>query len=468
MTEWVKANPHCALFVDMGYGKTVAYLTALLELQDTLDAGATLIVATLKVCQYTWPDEIAGWTHTRKLRWVFVHGSEKQRRKALATPADIYLINYEGLIWLTSWFEEEEAAGRPLPFDTINFDESSKMKSASARRFKLFKPHRDKFRRVTLMTGTPKPEGYDGLFSQVFLLDGGERLGRYISHFKAEHFTTNPWNRFDEELRPGHDKIIEEKIADIVLVPGEADQLSMPPILYNEVPIVLPPAIMERYVELEDELFTALESGGEVEALNEASLRNKCSQFTSGAVYEVDPVTAIPVMRADGKRKWNAVHDAKLDALADIIDDAQGQSILVAYEFKHELERLLKRWPKLRVLGGGGAAERKTIDDWNAGRIPLMAAHPASAGHGLNLQHGGHILVWLTIADSCELYQQMVKRLDRPGQLHTVVVHHIIARGTVDLARLAGSRSKGKSLIEFVNSVRAIRASRSESSLLPQ
>ncbi len=441
----------------MGLGKTVSTLTAILQLQDTFESIGALVVAPLRVARLTWPDEIAKWKHTSGLRFSLVVGNEKKRRAALATPADVYLTNYENIIWLTAWFEEEERAKRKLPFDMIVWDESSKMKSHSVRRFKLFKPHREKFTRAVTLTGTPAPQNYADLFSQFYLLDGGTRLGKYITHFKREHYEQNPWNRYEEKLRDGHDVIIEKKVSDLTLVLRADDHLKMPALIHNNIEVELSSEQRDQYKKLEKEMFVELDAG-DVEAFNTAALTNKCRQYTSGAMYAQDELGG--EVRKNGKRVWHDIHSLKLDALADIIEDAQGSSIIVAYDFKHELERLRKRWPKAKLLGSGvpAAEEALTVRQWNDRAVPLLFAHPASVGHGLNLQHGGHILVWLGLTYSLELYLQMEKRLHRSGQLRPVIVHHILARKTIDQAVLASVNRKGNAQDNLMAAIMAYRA----------
>ncbi len=457
----------------MGLGKTVSTLTAIVDLLDRCEIGGTLVVAPLRVARLTWPDEIQKWRHTCRLRFSLISGSPVDQTRtvkkvvqnwkaspvaiaALAAQVDVYLANYDIMPQLTEWIENQLAAGLPLPFNKIVWDESSKMKSHQSRRFKLFKPLRTKFIRSVLLTGTPAPQNYADLWSQYYLLDGGQRLGKYISHFEQEHFETNPYNVYDVKLRDGHDRVIEDLVSDITLVLRENDHLKMPPLLHNNIEVELTPADMKRYKVLERDMFVELASGEGVEAFNSAVLTNKCRQFTSGAVYEQDALGG--EVRKDGKRVWNSVHSLKLDALADIIEDAQGSPIMVAYDFNHERERLMARWPKAALLGSGVSATKEAliVRQWCDGMLPLLFAHPASVGHGLNLQTGpGHILVWLGLTYDLELYLQMQKRLHRSGQKRPVIVHHILAKGTIDYAVLATVQRKGVGMNGLLEALKA-------------
>ena len=420
----IEETPAAALFLDMGLGKTVVTLSWAANLINRLDLRGVLVIAPLRVIEMTWAQEAAKWNHTRWLRVVTVRGSAAERERILREPADIYLINYDLVIWLTNWLAREPS----LNFDAVVFDESSKMKSPSARRFKLIKPFLGWFHRRLILTGTPAPNSYEDLWSQLYLLDEGARLGKYVTHFRDRFFELNPYNRFDRRIRKGAAATIENLIGDLVLCLKASDYLKMPKLIANRIEIELSEKDREDYDRLEREMFVELEKTS-VEAFNAASLTTKCRQFSSGAIY--DP----PVIDRNGKprpRTWTRIHDAKLDALAEIIDEAAGSPVLVAYEYQHELARLRERWPKAPWIGGGSKDSAKIVERWNRAEIPVLFAHPASIGHGINLQYGGHILAWLSGTFSLELYEQTVARLYRQGQKMPVIVHWIVARRTAD------------------------------------
>ncbi|UOF83006.1 DNA/RNA helicase [Caudoviricetes sp.] len=450
--QWVMTHPMTSLWLDMGLGKTVSTLSAIARLRRSGAVRAVLVVGPLRVIEDTWPDEIAKWWHTEHLTTSHIRGNVSPRtviRKnpdgslretmtkpstkglsALATRADIYLVSYDVLPALAQWCAEQKG---DLPFDMIVWDESSKMKNASARRFKLMKPVLGRMKRGVLLTGTPAPQNYIDLWSQYFLIDRGARLGQFVTHFKDRHFEAIDRYGYTLRMRNGAKETIERAISDVTLCMRAEDHLDMPALVENDIMLELPPHARKVYDDLEAELASELMLGDAV-AVSEASLVNKCRQVASGAIY-----------LEERDKTWEQVHDAKLDALADIIDDAQGTPILVAYEFRHDIERLLRRWPKAPWIGGGSKDASGAIKAWNTGTVPVMFVHPASVGHGINLQHGGHILVWFTLTWSLELYQQTVARLYRQGQAHrSVIIHRILMKNTVDTDVRSALRTKDK------------------------
>lgn len=435
-----------ALFLDMGLGKTVVTLTAIRSWIDNLTCRAAIVVAPLRVAQLVWKAEAQEWGHLQSMKIVQVLGDKKARIAALSQKAEVYVINYDNVIWLADWIAEQDKT--VLPFDVLVWDESSKMKSHASRRFKLMKPHLARFARNVLLTGTPSPQSYLDLWSQYFLLDRGERLGQFITHYRDRYFDLG-YDGWTYKLKSFAAKEIEERIADITLSLRAADHLTMPKLIINKVAVELPAKVREQYQELEKEMFLQLDKG-EVEAFNAAALTNKCRQFTGGAIYTDDGRLA----KGSTKRKSVSIHDAKMDALADLIDDAQGQPILVAYEYRHELDRLRERWPRAAVIGSGTKDPEAIVKEWNAGNVPLMFAHPASIGHGVNLQHGGHILVWLTLTWSLELYEQTIARLYRQGQKHPVVVHIMVCKDTIDLAVVDAIASKSSGQAGLLKAIR--------------
>lgn len=449
----VMDHPCAAEFADMGLGKTVPTLTAVARLIDRAEVRAALVVAPLRVCELVWPAEVAKWDHTRGMVLSAVHGKGPNQRRAALTPgADLYIINYENIMWLADWLAEHP---RQAPFDMIVWDESSKMKSHAARRFKRMKPVLRLFHRNVILTGTPMPKAYLDLWSQFYLLDRGLRLEPFFTRFRDNYFRQTDWMGYTYELRDGAAERIESHIADITLSLAKEDHLQTPPLTVNHVGVTLPGKLREQYETLEKELFVQIDAL-EVEAVNVAAMYGKCLQLTSGAIY------AAQEFDTDGKpkpRTWAHVHSAKVDALRDIVDDAQGTPILALYWYKPELAILRKAFPKAPTLDGTAEAVAKREAEWNAGRIPLMFAHPMSTGHGLNLQHGGHILVFVTLPPfNAELYQQTVARLHRQGQAHPVVVHHLICPGTIDEASEASIETKGGRQRGFMSALRSYAA----------
>jgi SNF2 family DNA or RNA helicase len=405
--DYLIDNPAAMLVLDMGLGKTVITLTAVQRLLDAYEATKVLVVAPKRVAVNTWPTEIDAWDHV-SAGYSVLCGSKKQREAACKSGEPIHIINVDNLVWLI------EHWGKAWPYDMLVIDESSLFKSYSTRRFKTLKRRMQLIDRVVLLTGTPAPNSLMDLWPQIFLLDGGERLFRTISGYR-DHYFQKDYNGFSWSLREGAEKDIYQRVEDLCLRMDAADYLETPDRVDVTVPVVLPAKAMKQYEELEKHSLLEL-AEGEVVALNAAVLVGKLLQCANGALY------------TDEDGAWEHLHDAKLDALADILETSAGQPVLVAYNFQHDLQRLRARFPEARVLD----ADPATVDQWNAGEIPLLLAHPQSAGHGLNLQHGGSILVWFSLTWSLELYLQFNARLHRQGQKRVTVVHHLIAKDTVD------------------------------------
>jgi SNF2 family DNA or RNA helicase len=408
-TEWVIDNPAAGLFLDMGAGKTVCTLTGINELiYDRFEVSKVLVIAPLRVAETTWSDEVEKWAHTRHLRLSKVLGPEKQRIAALAAKADIYIINRENVEWLVEHYKSR------WPFDMVVIDELSSFKSPSAKRFKALRRVRPLVKRIVGLTGTPAPNGLLDLWSQVYLLDQGERLGKTFTGYRERYFEPDKRNNvmvFSWRPKPGAEEAIQEKIADICfsLKPDTKIQRRN-----NIVTVHLSPEAAKQYNTLERDLLLPL-VGADIVANGAGVLSNKLLQMANGAVY-------------DENGQAREIHSAKLDALEDVIEAANGRPVLVYYAYHHDLDRLKKRFKTAKVLEG--AAD---IKNWNAGRIPILLAHPASAGHGLNLQFGGNIVVWFGLTWNLEYYQQAIKRLERPGQeADHVLVHHLVAKGTID------------------------------------
>lgn len=370
-----------------------------------------LVIAPLSVAEKTWTDEIEKWDHLQHLTFSKILGSPKQREEALFKKADVYLINRENVEWLVNYYQ------RKWPFKTVIIDELSSFKSSSAKRFKALRKVRPFMERVIGLTGTPSPNSLLDLWPQMYLLDQGERLGKTITQYRNKYFVPAQKNGhivYSWQLIPGAEEAIYDKISDICVSMKAKDHLSLPPRTENIVEIELSNSSWKQYKELEREYVLELEES-DVVASNAATLSNKLLQLSNGAIYDEN---------GDGRE----IHQGKLDALERIIEDAQGQSILVFYQYKHDLERILARFKQAKVLN----VAEGDIQKWNEGKIPLLLAHPQSAGHGLNLQKGGHIIVWFGLTWSLEFYQQANARLDRQGQEQPVIIHHLVTKGTID------------------------------------
>jgi SNF2 family DNA or RNA helicase len=390
-----------------------------------------------------WPAEIAKWKHTTWLPWTILHGPGKENRLWGKHKA-IYLINYEGLLWL-----KEELRNIPpeeWPFDMVVWDELSKMKSCSAQRFKAWKTLITKFRRRVGLTGSPAPNSLRDLWGQTFVIDGGFRFGTSYERF------TNRWfereeehNRFKYKPRPKTKKQFHKRLKDMALRMGRDEYLDLIPAVHNDIIIELPPKAQRQYDELEAKMFVELDEG-EVEAFSAATLMGKCLQFSGGGVY-TDTKT----------REWELVHHAKMEALEDIIEEANGSPVIVAYGYKHEAERILKKYPQAVHMKSGLSMKRELAiqEAWDAGDIPILVLHPASAAHGLNLQYGGHILVWFTLTFSFEQYDQLRQRIDRSGQVETPIFHRLLVSGTVDFVAMTAVAGKEHTQSELLQAVRS-------------
>lgn len=415
-TNKIIDEPYCGLFLDMGLGKTVSTLTAINELMyGDLSVNKVLVIAPKRVAETTWTGECEKWDHLNHLRVSKVLGTEKQRKEALNKEADIYVINRENVVWLVSHY-----GGTYFPFDMVVIDELSSFKSPSAQRFKALRMVRPLMKRVVGLTGTPAPKGLIDLWSQVYLLDKGERLGKNITAYRKKYFTpgrTNGQIVFNYDLKENSDKEIHNAIRDICISMKAEDYLELPDRIDRIVPSTLPQSVMELYKEFEKEqIMTLFENETVITAVNKAAVIGKLLQFSNGAIY-------------DENHDYHEIHDVKLTDLEEIVDTANGNPVLVFYSFKHDLERIKAR------LKGKEVRTLKTpqdVKDWNQGRIEVLLAHPASAGHGLNLQGGGNIIVWFGLTWSLELYQQANARLHRQGQTRAVIIHHLISPGTYD------------------------------------
>jgi len=405
-------NKECGLFLDMGLGKTVITLTAINELiYRECEISRALVVAPKNVTKTVWKQEAAKWDHLKHMRISIVWGTEKERLSALREEADVYVINRENLVWLIQRFQGK------FPFGMVVLDELSSFKNPASKRFKAMKIIRPRVKRIVGLTGTPAPNGLIDLWAQVYLLDQGERLEKTISGYRERYFAAEKQEGYvvySYRLRKDAEKTIYNKIGDICISMKAEDYLDLPPLIENDIILDLEDSVKNQYDKFEEDSVLELMNEPEITALNAAALTNKLLQFANGAIYHED-------------RSWTELHKSKLDALDEIIEEAQGQNVMVFYGYKHDLERIKKRFPQARTL-----KTPKDVEDWNLGKIPLLVLHPASAGHGLNLQDGGHIMVWFGLNWSLELYQQARARLMRQGQKLSVIMHRIICRGTMD------------------------------------
>lgn len=432
-TEFALENRKCALWLDMGLGKTASTLLAVKRLVWSGETNKVLVVAPLRVARSTWPAEIAKWDDFNELTYTVLAGAtQAQRLRRLDADVDIYLVNYELLKWLVNHY------GKRWPFDTVVLDESSRMKSPSSHRFRAMRRALPYVRRLIELTGTPSPNGLLDLWSQAYLLDGGERLGKTFGAYKQRWFYAGDYYGYTLVPYSHAQRQIEKKLSDICMSMRAEDYLDLPELVSVTVPVDMGPRALKAYKALEDDMYAVLDTA-EVEVFNTAALTNKCLQFANGAVYMTDE-------QDPEKRHTHLAHDAKLDALEELLEDVN-EPVLVAYWYQSDLERLQARFPDGEVLGGDDAL----IERWNAKQVSLMFIHPGSAGHGLNLQAGGNVLVWFSMTWNLELYQQTNARLHRQGQEKPVIVHHLVCTGTLDevvMERLASKAAVQDLLIE--------------------
>lgn len=424
--------PEAGLFMDMGLGKTVTTLTAIDELMhDRFLVSRVLVIAPKRVAEDTWTTEAEKWDHLRHLEIPRVLGSRREREEALRKEADIYVINRENVTWLV------DRCRRDWPFDMVVVDELSSFKSSQSKRFKSLKQVRPLIERFVGLTGTPSPNGLLDLWPQMYLIDRGERLGKTITGYRERYFYPGKSNGhvvYSYEPKPGAEEAIQGRISDICISMKAQDYLHMPELVVNDIPVRLSREEMDSYRELEREKLMEV-AGEQVTALTAAAAYNKLLQMANGSVYTDDGGVA-------------DIHSRKLEALAEILDTSNGQPVLVFYNYRHDYGRLMETFGKYRPRT---LRRQEDIREWNEGRIPLLLAQPASMGHGINLQAGGHIIVWYGLNWSLELYQQANARLYRQGQRHGVIIHRLVAKGTVDeevVRRLESKDATQESLME--------------------
>ena len=432
-TEYILNHPIAAVLLDMGLGKSIITLTAIFDLTlDSFLVRKVLVIAPLRVARDTWPAEIEKWDHLKGLKYTVAVGSEVKRKTALMERAQVYIINRENVEWLIS------RSGIPFDFDMVVIDELSSFKSHQAKRFKSLMKVRPKVKRIVGLTGTPSSNGLMDLWAQYRLLDMGQRLGRFIGRYREDYFVPDKRNQqviFSYKPKPEAEEAIYKLISDITVSMKGTDYLKLPDLVINEVPVKLSEKEMKTLDTMKRDLITTVK-GEEITAANAAALSGKLLQMANGAVYD-DNGTVLHI------------HDRKLDALEDLIEGANGKPVLISYWFKHDLYRIQKRLD-VEVLSTSDSIKR-----WNDGEIPLAVIHPASAGHGLNLQAGGSTLVWFGLTWSLELYQQTNARLWRQGQKETVVIHHLIAKGTIDEHVMKALNDKNNTQSALIDAVKA-------------
>lgn len=418
--SFIETHKEAMLLLDMGLGKTVISLTAILNLMfDRFEVKKTLVIAPLRVAKTVWPEEKNQWDHTRFLRMSVITGSAKQRKEALRTPADVYVINRENVKWLISSFEDAKI---PWPFDMVVIDELSSFKNHKSQRWKALKKVRPMIGRMVGLTGTPASNGLMDLWAETYLIDNGKRLGRFIGRYREAFFKADGMNPYtgivyNYSPLPGAEEEIYERISDISVSMKSKDYLNMPERIEANHYVEMDPKEKRLYDKMKDQLLVTLD-GETIDASNAAVLSGKLMQMANGAIY-------------NNQKEVKVIHDKKLLMLADLIEQANGQNVLIAYWYKHDLSRILDY---LKELGYAPREIRTDTDitDWNAGRIPIGLISPASAGHGLNIQKGGHILIWFSLVWSLEMYQQTNSRLWRQGQKEVVTIHHILTKDTID------------------------------------
>lgn len=422
--DWLLERPASCLLWGMGTGKTVTTLTALdLILHDLMEDGPVLVIAPKRVAENTWSKETAKWEHLNHLRIAKIMGTQAERLRALQTPADIYVINRENVVWLV------DTIGKRWMFPIVVIDELSSFKSIQAKRWKALRKVRGRIRRIIGLTGTPRPNGLEDLFPEIYLLDQGERLGRTLGAFRARYLVPEKMNGhivYSYRPKDGAEAEVYSKLSDICMSIKKEDVLSLPGQIYEDIELTPPPSLLKQYKQFErDRVMECLDADGEIVAGSAAALTNKLLQFANGAIYDLEG-------------QVHRIHDIKLDALEEMLEEAGGDPVLVLYAYKHDADRIRERI-QCRALD-----KPEDIDAWNRGEIPVALAHPASIGHGLNLQDGGHLLIWFGLPWSLELYQQANERLNRPGQKNICRIYHLILKGTHDERVLKSLKNKEK------------------------
>lgn len=440
--EHIISHPFCGVFLDMGLGKTISTLTAIEELKyDYYEIDTVLVIAPKRVAETVWEEEAKKWDHTKHLTFSKIIGTERQRLAALKVKADVHIISRDNIAWLCSLYAAK------LPYDMLVIDELSSFKAHQTQRFKSLRLARPWFKRVVGLTGTPAPNGLINLWSQMYLIDRGERLEKTITAYRSRYFrpgASNGYVVYSYNLLSDSERLIQERIKDICISMRAEDYLEMPERIDNFVRVTMPDKLMDAYKKFEQEnvitLANEIEEGTTtVNAVNAAALSNKLLQFANGAMY-------------DENKNVVPIHDLKLEALKEIIEAADGKPVLVAWTYQFDRDRIKNYF---RSMAPRELKTAEDINDWNAGKVQLMLAHPASAGHGINLQAGGNIIVWYGLTWSLELYQQFNARLYRQGQKQRTIIHHIVNSGTHDEDVVKALKSKDKTQNNLMNSIKA-------------
>ena len=441
--EYLKTHPEAMLFLSMGLGKSVTALTAILDLMfDSFDIGKVLVIAPLRVAKTVWPEERDTWEHANFLKMSVIVGSAKQREAAMRVPADIYVINRENVKWLVDYLEKRRI---PWPFDMVVIDELSSFKNHQSQRWKALRKVRPQIKRLVGLTGIPASNGLMDLWAETFLVDKGARLGRFITRYREAYFKPagmNPYNGvvYNYEPLPGAEEAIYSKISDITVSMKALDYLDMPEqVLVNHF-VDMEPNERKLYDDMKKQLLVEVD-GEEIDAANAAVLSGKLLQMANGAIY-------------NEARQMRVIHNRKLEMLGDLIEQANGQNVLVAYWYQHDHERIREYLTDLGYKPRDLKSDQD-IADWNAGKIQVGLISPASAGHGLNIQKGGHILIWFSLVWSLEMYQQTNARLWRQGQKEVVTIHHIVTRDTVDGDVLNALKHKDTTQQNLISAVKA-------------
>ena len=430
-------NPISGLFLDMGLGKTVITLTAIQEIKNNcFDANKILVIAPLRVAKLTWKHELEKWEHLKGLTISKVLGNKKERLAALDAEADIYIVNRENTVWLVEHY------GRFWPFDMVVIDELSSFKSNKAARFKALRKVRPLIKRIVGLTGTPTPNGLIDLWPQLYLLDRGERLGKTITGYRDKYFTAGQKNWqtgvvYNYNLKAGAEDKIYKEIDDICVSMKAEDYLEVPELMEITIDVELEDKDYKKYKQFERDLLLPLSESEDVEAMSAVALSNKLLQMANGAIYGEE-------------RQVHKIHDEKIKALEEIIEAANGKPVIVYYNYKHDLARIKEHFKDVRTLDTD-----EGINDWNSGKIPILLLHPASAGHGLNLQEGGNIIIWFGLNWSLELYQQANARLHRQGQNSKVSCYLLVTKGTIDEDVIAALHSKAKGQDALLEAIKA-------------
>lgn len=415
-------------------GKTITTLTAIDRLlHDELEDGPVLVIAPKRVAEHTWSKEAGKWEHLRHLRVSRIMGTAKQRLEALSAPADLYVVNRENVVWLV------DVVGKCWPFPIVVIDELSSFKSAQAKRWKALRRVRGRIRRIIGLTGTPRPNGLEDLWPEIYLLDQGERLGKTLTQFRSRYLVPEKYNGpivYKYRPQDGAEAEVYDRLADICMSIRKEDVLSLPGQIYEDIELTAPAAVLRQYKQFErDRVLECLDADGQIVAGSAAALTNKLLQFANGAIYDEDGAV-------------HELHSVKLDALEELIEEAGGDPVLVLYAYQHDADRIRQRIP-CRAIDTS-----EDIDAWNRGEIPVALAHPSSIGHGLNLQDGGHIIIWYGLTWSLELYQQANERLNRPGQRNICRIYHLILQGTHDARVLDSLKRKDEGQAAAIEALR--------------